>query len=1025
MTTSSGDQNPIQSESFSGDESSLRTLLVLVEQSLDGPHALLVFPQSEGTARIVGNENLSLTDVCQERLIAAIQGSDISTTTGNDLGTVITDEIIFESDEPRVRWMAAGLDGGGALVACGPEPWQPADRDHATLLGFARLISQHGSSTIPSSTSDNTRLRDLIAESARDGIIGIDSDGRCRYINESGAALIGVDPDDVVSAPVNHLFALPDSAPDNDFLAIAQHGFTEFQDVVLNRPDGRTLPVDLAVVPNVEESGDVNGAVVRFADIRDKKAAVVAVEQSEARHRAFLEMTLDSIVTIDQNGRILEFNLAAEETFRCFSSDVVGRDITETLIHENWRDWWEASFQSFSRDGGGPLNGRRVQITALRLDGSDFPADFTLTRIPMRDNWVYTLYIHDLTEEKWNDRRRSTRYAVTHIMAETESPRAALPDVLAAICEGLEWDWAACWTRQPGSNQMTLDLTWSVGQISAYPLEAASEENGFDPSHGFLGQVWTRRTADWIDDLSKPNPYLRDEVARESGFSSVVAMPIIGRTEIIGIIEFHSRQRRERDPEMLRMFDSLGSQIGQFIERKQVEEERVQILAREQTARAEAEAAERRLAFLAEASAQLSASLDYEVTLSNVARLAVPRLADYCAIDVLDDDNHIRSLEIADINPEKEETGRWLQENHPIDPESNHPVAQVLRSSRPILFTEVDDDVLKLFAEHDEEYLATLQGMGIDSAMYVPLVARGRSIGVISFVASESGHRYGPSDLALAQELTRRAAMAIDNARLYREAQDAVRIREEFLSIASHELKTPLTTVKGYGQILGRLLRRQNGDPDRLIRLADQLQEQLSRFETLIADLLDVSRIQQRGLELRPEPTDLVELIRTVINRFEYPAEPDPRHHFVIHGPNEMHGIWDPDRLDQVLTNLISNAVKYSPDGGAIEISIVHFKDDQIELAVIDRGIGIPEEEQGQLFRPFARSETVQRAISGVGLGLYISQQIVNRHGGTIWLESTPGVGSRFAILLPRDYTTVKHDSDAVSPSDTTEINEG
>jgi PAS domain S-box-containing protein len=1019
MTTSSDDPNCIQTEPPTGDESSLRTLLSLVEKSLDGPHALLVFPEGEGSARIIGNEDLSLTDVCQERLIAAIQGSDISTTTGTDLGTVITDEIIFESDEPRVRWIAAGLDGGGALVACAPEPWQPTDRDHATLLGFARLVSQHGASSVPSSISDTTRLRDLIAESARDGIIGIDSDGRCRYINESGAALIGVDPDDVVSAPVNHLFSLPESAPDDDFISIAQHGFIEFHDVSLNRPDGLTLPVDLTVVPNIEESGDVNGAVVRFADIRDKKAAVVAVEQSEARHRAFLEMTLDSIVTINQNGRILEFNLAAEETFRCFASDVIGRDITEALIHENWREWWEASFQSFSRDGGGPLNGRRVQITGLRLDGSEFPADITLTRIPMRDNWVYTLYIHDLTEEKGNDRRRSTRYAVTHTLAETESPRAALPDVLAVICEGLEWDWAACWTRQPGSNEMQLDLTWSVGQIDAGPLEAASAENTFNPAHGFLGQVWTRKTADWIEDLSAPNPYLRADAALECGFTTVAAMPIIGRTEIIGAIEFHSLQRRERDPEMLRLFDSLGSQIGQFIERKQVEEERVQILAREQTARTEAEAAERRLAFLAEASAQLSASLDYEITLSNVARLAVPRLADYCAIDIQDDDDQIRSLEIADINAEKEEIGRQLQETHPVDPESNHPVAQVLRSGRPILFTDVDDDVLRLFAEDDEDYFATLQAMGIDSAMYVPLVARGRTIGVISLVASESGHRYGPSDLALAQELTRRAAMAIDNARLYREAQDAVRIREEFLSIASHELKTPLTTVKGYGQILGRLLRRPNADPDRLIRLADQLQEQLSRFETLIADLLDVSRIQQRGLELRPEPTDLVTLLRTVINRFEYPAEPDPRHHFVIRGPDEMHGIWDPDRLDQVLTNLISNAVKYSPEGGAIEISILPREDDQIELAVSDRGIGIPKEEQSQLFRPFARSETVQRAISGVGLGLYISQQIVNRHGGTIWLESEPGVGSRFAMLLPRDYTTVEHISDAAEPPDT------
>jgi PAS domain S-box-containing protein len=818
---------------------------------------------------------------------------------------------------------------------------------------------------------------------------------------------VGSEPDDVISMPISQLFELPGHDGSLQQLDFSSRDATEFHEVTLQRLDGTDLPVDLTMVPNIESSGEVNGAVVRFSDLTDQKAAVAAVERSEARHQAFLQMTFDSVITISSAGNILEFNRAAEGTFRCTAADVIGRQIEDVLISEEWREWWGTAFRAFSRDGSGPLSARRAQMTAIRNDGSTFPADFTMTRIPVNEGWVYTLYIHDVTEEQWNERRRNTRYAVTHVLAETESPTDALPGALAAICEGLEWDWAACWSRKPGASEMQLDLTWQAEGVDARELEMASSENGFDPGYGFLGKVWSQQYADWIEDLEQEHEYRRGDIALSCGFRTVGALPIIGRTEIIGIIEFHSRHRRERDEEMLRMFDSLGSQIGQFIERKQVEEERVQILAREQTARAEAEAAERRLAFLAEASAQLSASLDYEVTLSNVARLAVPRLSDYCAIDVVNEDNQVRSLELADVNPEKEEIGRQMHEDHPVDPESNHPVAQVLRSGRPILFTDVDEDVLRLFAEDDDDYLNDLREIGIDSAMYVPLIARGRTIGVISFVASESGQRYGPSDLALAQELTRRAAMAIDNARLYREAQDAVRIREEFLSIASHELKTPLTTVKGYGQILGRLLRRPSVDTDRLVRLADQLQDQLSRFETLIADLLDVSRIQQRGLELRPEPTDLVSLVRMVVSRFEYPAEPEPRHSFALHAPEELPGVWDPDRLDQVLTNLLSNAVKYSPDGGIITVNIELTEDEQVMLSVTDQGIGIPESEQGQLFRPFARSETVQRAISGVGLGLYISQQIVTRHGGVIWLQSSPGVGTRFTILLPRDYSMI------------------
>ena len=1008
MSSPGEDQFTVPSPSSAAhDDPALREALSLAHEALGGPHTLLVLPGETGESHIIGDEQMDLADICRDRLLAAIEGADITFDASTRTGSVVADELLFESDQPRIRWIAAGLNGGGALVACAEEPWEPQTRDHAILIGFARMISPRLTGEPAPPATGHAHLRDLIAESARDGIIGVDADGRCRYINQTGAELVATDPDEIISMPASELFELPENEQLDDVLQMSGSHVVEFRDVSLHRPDGTELPVDFTLVPNVESSGEVNGAVIRFSDLRDQKAAVAAVEHSEARHQAFLEMTLDSIVTIDGAGKILEFNLAAERTFRCSAADVVGKGIADALISSSWRDWWNTSFRSFSEQGEGPLLGRRVEITAARLDGSHFPADFTLTRIPTPDSWVYTLYIHDLTDEKSNERRRNTRYAVTHILAETDSPRAALPDVLETICRGLEWDWAACWTRPPGSSEMILDLTWHSESVDPRPLEIRSQESGLDPGHGFLGQIWTNQTADWIEDLRESTPYRRADAALACGLRTVAAMPIIGRTEVIGIIEFLSQQRRERDPEMLRMLDSLGSQIGQFIERKQVEEERVQILAREQVARTEAEGAERRLAFLAEASAQLSASLDYEVTLSNVARLAVPRLADYCAIDMVDDDNQVRSLELADVDPDKEEIGRQMHQQHPVNPESNHPVAQVLRSGRPILFSHVDDDVLSLFAEDDTEYLQQLRDIGIDSAMYVPLVARGRSIGVISFVASESGHRYGPSDLALAQELTRRAAMAIDNARLYREAQEAVRIREEFLSIASHELKTPLTTVKGYGQILGRLLRRPTFDADRLIRLADQLQEQLSRFETLIADLLDVSRMQQRGLELRPEPTDLIALVRTVISRFEYPAEPDPRHTFIVDAPDELHGIWDPDRLDQVLTNLISNAVKYSPEGGVITISVGIREEDQVELSVADQGIGIPEDEQGQLFRPFARSETVQRAISGVGLGLYISQQIITRHGGTIWLESAPGLGSRFSLLIPRDYSSI------------------
>lgn len=231
------------------------------------------------------------------------------------------------------------------------------------------------------------------------------------------------------------------------------------------------------------------------------------------------------------------------------------------------------------------------------------------------------------------------------------------------------------------------------------------------------------------------------------------------------------------------------------------------------------------------------------------------------------------------------------------------------------------------------------------------------------------------------------------------EADQAVRLREEFLSIASHELKTPLTTVKGYVQLLSREISRPQLDHDLLVELLNDLQAQVDRFETLVNDLLDASRIQQGRLELRPEPLDLTALAQQVLERFEHAAERTERHTLVLEAPGPIWGTWDPAQLDQVLTNLVSNALKYSPEGGEVRLRLRH-RGDSVEVMVSDQGVGIPPEEQALLFQPFVRG-AAGRNIGGTGLGLYITAQIVARHGGSIHIQSEVGVGSTFTVCLP------------------------
>jgi PAS domain S-box-containing protein len=406
---------------------------------------------------------------------------------------------------------------------------------------------------------------------------------------------------------------------------------------------------------------------------------------------------------------------------------------------------------------------------------------------------------------------------------------------------------------------------------------------------------------------------------------------------------------------------------------------------------------EQTLRFLAEAASALAESLDYETTLQRIAQLAVPQVADWCAVDILVD-GQVRRLAVAHIDPAKVAWAQELYERYPPDLEAPHGLPNVLRTGRSEFYPQITDEMLVRAAGSDEDRLRILRTVGFQSAMIVPLVARGQTIGAISFVAAESGHHFTQVDLSLAEQLAHHAALAIDNARLYQEAQQVARMRQEFLSIASHELKTPLTTVKVYTQLLERELHEPNPDPEGLSGLIADLQGQVSRMETMVSDFLDATRMQQNRLELRKEEVDLVALVRSLLARFE-PSAAESGHRLVRAGDESIRGCWDASRLDQVITNLVSNALKFSPAGGEVRVE-VRQQGSQALVSVTDQGIGISPEDQAAIFQPFMRGSG-SRGISGTGLGLYIAAQIVERHGGRLALESEVGKGSRFTVALP------------------------
>jgi len=413
---------------------------------------------------------------------------------------------------------------------------------------------------------------------------------------------------------------------------------------------------------------------------------------------------------------------------------------------------------------------------------------------------------------------------------------------------------------------------------------------------------------------------------------------------------------------------------------------------------AERERAEQALRFLAEASSLLAESLEYEDRLAKIARLAIPVLGDWCAIDVMEESGTVKRVAIAARDSSKEELERTLQERYPFGATTPYRTANVLRTREPEVYAEIPDELL-IASAHDAEHLAMLRAVGLKSFMSVPLAARDKLLGVITFATYRARRAYEQSDLRLAELLARRVAVAIDNARLYRAAQDSIRIRDIFLSVAAHELRTPLTALLGYTQLVERRTLRESSIPERDLQALQVVSAQAARLNKMVNSLLDISRLQLGQLSIEAAPLDLGALAARLVEE----ARPLLTQHTIVYSKPDEPALINGDelRLEQAIQNLIQNAIKYSPAGGTITVRVER-EGVNAFIAVTDPGIGIPPEALPQLFHRFYRAPNVDpQHISGLGVGLYVVKEIVELHGGTIEVHSEVGSGSTFTLRMP------------------------
>ncbi len=478
-----------------------------------------------------------------------------------------------------------------------------------------------------------------------------------------------------------------------------------------------------------------------------------AVRRAEALRGAVLESALDCVITMNHEGRIVEFNPAAERTFGHRRADVVGRPVAEVMIPERLRAAHRTGLAQYLSTGESKILNRRVELTGARADGAEFPVEVSIVRIGTDEPPLFAGYLRDLTARKRGE--ESTRRLAAIVEHSSD----------AVVGVGLDGRIVA-WN--PGAERL---YGWSAAEAIGMPVADTAPADRRDEADHLVRQL--------VEGKAVTNH--RTVRRRKNGEPVDVALTLSAI--------------RDEGGEVI----GMAGIIRDISEELEIERERVRLLEQETRARRRAEDLERRASFLVELHTALDSSLDYEVVLRRLARITVPRIADWCAIHMLGDDGSLRCLAVAHSDPKRERFAWDLEERYPADPDGDRGVPQVLRTGKPELHAELSDDLMRDSAR-DPAHLEILRGLGLRSAMLIPLRARGQTLGVVTLVSAESGRVYAQDDLDFASALARRAALSIDNARLHSELGQRSR-ENEFLAEAGAELDRTLDLEETLQQV--------------------------------------------------------------------------------------------------------------------------------------------------------------------------------------------------------------------------------
>lgn len=661
--------------------------------------------------------------------------------------------------------------------------------------------------------------------------------------------------------------------------------------------------------------------------------------------RAAADSAIDAIITADAHGVIRFCNAAAEKIFGYPTIDLLGKPLT-TLMPERFRHAHQAGLARMVATGEPRVIGKVVELAGLRKDGVEFPLELSLSARPMPEGLFFTGIIRDITQRKMVERRLATEHTVTRVLAESPTLSEATPKILQAICESLGWEMGTFWTVDPHANVLRCGEIWHAPTINLAKFEALSRQTTFGSGIGLPGRVWGTGEPAWIPDVTRDANFPRAPVAAQEGLHAAFGFPIRLASQALGVMEFFSRKIQQPEKDLLQMLSVIGSQIGQFIERKQAEE---------------------RLKRLQQYTETILDSVPNPIII--IRRNAQVEYFNMAARQILH-------------SPHSREREQTLYEMIHANTETHARLRKSLEGflgktgstpSGPLAKRPASEAAADPLDPHPHPQEGPDHG--------------GLRIGSRVFQYVWFQVHAGPGDET-------RVGLVLRDITEESRLQDQLIQAEKWAGLGiltsgvGHELNNPLFSVIGFGEAI-----LTEDDPTIMREHAVNIVVAAKRMAEIIHVFTHQSHVEAteapRDLDVTEQLEQALQTVRLTAGGEEWDVQKD-------YAPVPKVKA-RPEDIRQVFTNIITNAVQAMNGRGTLRLA-THALGDVITVGIHDSGTGIPQAFASKIFDPFF---TTKGQGHGKGLGLTIVRRIMMKYGGDVQVESEEGRGTTFILTFP------------------------